>query len=157
MLRHYFDDYQFAIPTQPVWESVYEPLGFNKSYNILRREYEGLHSEYEGLRKEYEDMRPVHKLDKNHCNIWLSGQITGSESAGKNHICEKPVDILERIIRTSGRPGDTVLDCFMGSGSTGVACINTGRKFIGIELDRKSFEKAEKRISEAKETLSCSE
>ena len=62
------------------------------------------------------------------------------------HITPKPVEMLEHIIKTSSNEGMTVLDCFMGSGSTGVACLNTNRKFIGIELDEKYFEMAKNRI-----------
>lgn len=151
MLRHYFRDSQFRIPTKEVWEKVYMPLGFGQSYDELRQSYEGLRQSYEGLRQSYEGLRPVHNLDEGHCNVWTSSMITGSESAGKNHICEKPVDILERIIRTSSRPGDTVLDLFMGSGSTGVACVNTGRKFIGIDMDDGSYETARQRTGKALE------
>ena len=56
----------------------------------------------------------------------------------------------EKIIKTSSNENDTVLDCFMGSGSTGIACINTNRKFIGIEKDEKYFEIACNRIKEVK-------
>ena len=52
------------------------------------------------------------------------------------------------LINEYSHEGDTVLDCFMGSGTTGVACANTGRNFIGIELDGQYFEIAEKRIKE---------
>lgn len=65
------------------------------------------------------------------------------------HTCEKPVDILARMIRVSSREGDTILDPFMGSGSTGVACVQEGRRFIGIEREDKYFEVAKKRIEEA--------
>lgn len=65
------------------------------------------------------------------------------------HPTQKPVALLEYLIKTYTKPGDTVLDCCMGSGSTGVACVNTGRKFIGIEKDRDIFFVAEKRIEEA--------
>ena len=54
-------------------------------------------------------------------------------------------------MKTYTNEGDTVLDNCMGSGSTGVACVNTNRNFIGIELDEQYFYMAEKRISEAKE------
>ena len=57
--------------------------------------------------------------------------------------------LLNEIIERSSNVGDTVLDCFMGSGSTGVACVNTGRNFIGIELDEGYFNIAKKRIEEA--------
>lgn len=65
------------------------------------------------------------------------------------HVCEKPVNLLEDLIQELSEEGNVILDCFMGSGSTGVACANTGRKFTGIELDRGYFEVAQKRIEEA--------
>ena len=68
---------------------------------------------------------------------------------GRLHPTQKPVALLEYLIRTYTQPGETVLDFTMGSGSTGVACVNTGRDFIGIELDADYFKIAEKRIADA--------
>ena len=65
------------------------------------------------------------------------------------HPTQKPVALLEYLIKTYTLEGETVLDNTMGSGSTGVACINTNRNFIGIEKDDKYFEIAKKRIEEA--------
>ena len=65
------------------------------------------------------------------------------------HPTQKPVELLEYLIKTYTNEGETVLDNCMGSGSTGVACINTNRNFIEYELDEKYFEIAEKRINEA--------
>lgn len=65
------------------------------------------------------------------------------------HPTIKPVSILENLIINSSKEGDTILDCFMGSGSTGVACVNTGREFIGIELDKKYYDTAFERIKQA--------
>lgn len=67
-------------------------------------------------------------------------------SQNKLHPTQKPVEILEYLIKTYTNEGDTVLDNCMGSGSTGVACINTGRSFIGIEKDLQYFEIAKQRI-----------
>ena len=64
------------------------------------------------------------------------------------HPTQKPVALLEYFIRTYTNVGDTVLDNCMGSGSTGVAAVNTNRNFIGIELDRRYFEIAEKRLND---------
>lgn len=63
------------------------------------------------------------------------------------HPTQKPVPLLEYLIRTYTLEGETVLDNCMGSGSTGVACLNTGRNFIGIEKDCKYFELAKERIT----------
>ena len=65
------------------------------------------------------------------------------------HPTEKPVALLEYLIKTYTNPGDVVLDNCMGSGSTGVACVNTGRRFIGMELDKEYFDIAVRRIAEA--------
>lgn len=64
----------------------------------------------------------------------------------KAHPTPKPVDLMEKYIILSTKENDVVLDTFMGSGSTGVACVNTNRNFIGIELDQKYFEIAKERI-----------
>lgn len=65
------------------------------------------------------------------------------------HPTQKPVPLLEYLIQTYTYEGATVLDPCMGSGSTGVACVHTGREFIGMELDAGYFEIADKRIREA--------
>ena len=65
------------------------------------------------------------------------------------HATQKPVKLMEEIIRVHTKEDNTILDCFMGSGSTGVACMNTNRKFIGIELDKNYFNIAKQRIEEA--------
>ena len=68
------------------------------------------------------------------------------------HPTQKPVALLEYLIKTYTNEGETVLDNCMGSGSTGVACVNTNRNFIGYELNEKYFEIAEKRLNEYIET-----
>lgn len=75
-----------------------------------------------------------------------------SNSNHKNilHPTQKPVPLLEYLIKTYTNEGETVLDNCMGSGSTGVACVNINRNFIGIELDDKYFQIAQQRITEAK-------
>ena len=69
------------------------------------------------------------------------------------HSAEKPVDLLEYLIKTYTDDEDTVLDNCMGSGTTGVACKNLNRNFIGIELDPTYFKIAEARITEVPNTL----
>ena len=86
----------------------------------------------------YEDAKtyylsPLNTKDK---KLWL-------------HPTIKPLNITEKIIRNSSKENNTILDPFMGSGTTGVACINTNRKFIGVELDEKYYKIAEERIKNA--------
>lgn len=66
--------------------------------------------------------------------------------SSKLHPTQKPVALLEYLIKTYTSEGETVLDNCMGSGSTGVACVNTGRSFIGMELDEQYFKTAKSRI-----------
>ena len=68
----------------------------------------------------------------------------------KVHPTQKPIAYLERLILNSSNELDTVLDPFMGSGSTGIACKNLNRKFIGIELDKTYYEVSKELIGELK-------
>lgn len=72
-----------------------------------------------------------------------------SNQRGKVHPTQKPVELMEYLIKTYTNESETVLDFTMGSGTTGVACINTDRKFIGIELDETYFNIAKERIEDA--------
>ena len=89
-----------------------------------------VYGSYETKRKYY--VTPINKKDK---DLW-------------KHPTIKPLHIIKNLIINSSLEGDTVLDCFMGSGTTGVACKELGRNFIGIEIDKNYFEIAEKRINE---------
>ena len=73
--------------------------------------------------------------------------------ADRFHPTQKPVRLMEDIIFIHSNIGEVVFDPFMGSGTTGVACVNTGRSFIGIELDECYFEIAKKRIEEAQKRV----
>lgn len=76
-------------------------------------------------------------------------EFSNAAQGGKQHPTQKPVALMEYLIRTYTNEGDTVLDNCMGSGTTGVACVNTGRKFIGMEMDAGYFEIARNRIAAA--------
>lgn len=73
-------------------------------------------------------------------------QFSSDKQLSSLHPTQKPVGLCEWLIRTYTNPGDTVMDNCMGSGTTGIACINTGRNFIGMEQDAKYFSIAEERI-----------
>ena len=70
-----------------------------------------------------------------------------AEDEGKYHPTQKPIALYEYLINTYSNEGDTILDPFMGSGTTGVACVNTNRNFIGIEKEENYYKIAEQRIS----------
>ena len=80
-------------------------------------------------------------------NVWtdISPLVPWSKEKVK-HPTQKPVKLMERIVTVFSNENDLVLDCFMGSGSTGVACRNLNRNFIGIEKDKEYFEIAEERV-----------
>ena len=73
-----------------------------------------------------------------------------SSPSGKSrvHPTQKPIDLLEWLVKSYSNEGDTILDFTMGSGSTGVACKNTNRNFIGIELDETYYNIAKERMEE---------
>lgn len=117
------------------------------------------------------ELKKPRELRKMKCNVYaLSGKKDGATRKYTNyprnllefnneavnnknrfHPTQKPVALLEYLIKTYTHEGETVLDNCMGSGSTGVACVNTGRNFIGMELNADYFNIAIKRIAEAQE------
>ena len=90
--------------------------------------------------------RKANAVHNEHCQKALWDAPSGRS---KIHPTQKPLQLFERLVRASSDEGHTVFDPFMGSGTTGVACVNTGRKFIGIERDPEYFAIAQKRIAEA--------
>jgi site-specific DNA-methyltransferase (adenine-specific) len=151
---HYFSKSQWALPTEKHYQSMRELLNKSGQHDYLRREYEDLRREYEDLRREYEDLRKDYEDLRRpfsvsslvpYTDVWSFETV--KRYKGK-HPCEKPQDLLRHLISASSRPGAVVLDCFMGSGSTGKVCRELGRNFIGIELDADYFKKASAYINE---------
>lgn len=79
--------------------------------------------------------------------------VINNDNIEKWHPTQKPAELVEYFIKTYTNENDIVLDNTMGSGSTGIACINTKRKFIGIEMNTEYFEKAKKWIEKSQNTL----
>lgn len=122
--------------SQPVYNPQFTE---GKPYIINRRGYKG--SECYGKQTDHTTVSsgvryPTQVLEFNHDKSRL-------------HPTQKPIALLEYLIRTYTNDEETVLDNCMGSGSTGVACVNTNRKFIGIELDKEYFNIAKQRIDKA--------
>ena len=126
---------QWDLPTSETYNQLIDVFKIN--------EYEGF-KEYEELRQEYEELRYTFNNQKIHHSV-MNYEIAKKQG----HVTPKNTDMLEYLIKTSSNENDIVLDCFMGLGSTGVACMNTNRKFIGIELDENYFNIAKQRIEEA--------
>lgn len=101
----------------------------------------------------FRELKP-HKSDMYYPSQLL--EFKSPDRAKRLHPTQKPVALLEYLIKTYTNEGETVLDNTMGSGSTGVACVNTGRSFIGIERDAHYFEVARKRIEDAERERRCS-
>jgi len=134
LLCHYWGVGQWMMPTEKRYVKLQETGFFTKPYIELKKENERLEVTFnlwEG--KKYKSNILKYKKD-----------YTG------HHPTQKPVLLLEDLIKTFSNEGDLVVDLTMGSGSTGVACVNTNRNFIGIEMDSNYFEIATNRINELK-------
>ena len=124
---------------------TYNPQGLIEVKNPrvrIRNTVDGL---YDGtLRKPY-----ISKFTNYPNNVLMYANEASSNKL-RYHPTQKPVALLEYLISTYTNEGETVLDFTMGSGSTGVACVNTNRRFIGIELDEQYFNIAKERIKNDK-------
>jgi site-specific DNA-methyltransferase (adenine-specific) len=144
MAGHWFTRVQWALPTAKHYAAIRELFQLrgnwkeNTRQGFLRREYEDLRREYEDLRRPFWVTADVPYTD-----VWTFPTV--QHYKGK-HPCEKPLAMMEHIIRASTRPGAVVLDCFAGSGATGEACLSLGREFIGIEKDPAYAGQARRRL-----------
>ena len=151
MAGHWFGQVQWSLPTPGNYDWLRELFLLrgnweeNARKGILRREYEDLRREYEDLRREYEDLRRPFSVtaDVPYTDVWTFPTV--QHYKGK-HPCEKPLAMMEHIIRASTRPCAVVLDCFAGSGATGEACLRLGREFVGIEKDPSYAAQARQRM-----------
>lgn len=139
MASHYFaKGFQFAIPTKEKYEKLQETGRFELSWDELNEIYQSHKNKTPSV-----------------FNLWQGGKSKSNVLEYKKdndgyHPTQKPVALLEDLIQTYSNVGNTVLDFTMGSGSTGVACVHTGRNFIGIELDEGYFQIAKQRIENCK-------
>ena len=104
--------------------------------------------EYHSLDTIYGDVKASYKINDEYYPTSVL-EFSNANRTGRLHPTQKPVPLLEYLIKTYTLENETVLDFTMGSGSTGVACVNTNRDFIGIELDDKYFSIAKDRIAAA--------
>ena len=158
--QKWFSNSCFNPPTREAYTWLQQTLsGLNhggeyltREYEYLRREYEDLRREYEDLRREYEDLRRPFNVsaDVPYTDVWTFKTVNAYP--GK-HPTEKPLPLMRHIIEASSRPGAVVLDCFMGSGTTGKAAQDLGREFIGIEKDAGYFAQAKRRIESVQPAL----
>lgn len=136
LLSHFWGKEQWMMPTEEKYNKLKQTGFFSEDWNVLNKEYEKIKNETLSI-----------------FNLWQGKKYKSNVFEYKKdydgfHPTQKPVLLLEDLIKTYSNENNTVLDFTMGSGSTGVACVNTNRKFIGIELDDKYFDIAKKRIEE---------
>lgn len=175
MSSHYFTrGQQFEIPSEEKYKTLQTETGFfQRPFEDIRAEYQA--GKVESSNQHTYNPQGVTDMEKpkikveteNNRNKFYPGvkpkiykqtktgypknllEITGvTVDKNRLHPTQKPVELLEYLIKTYSNEGETVLDNCMGSGSTGVACKNTNRNFIGIELDEKYFNIACNRLEE---------
>lgn len=174
MSSHYFTNgQQFEIPSAENYKKLQDATGcFQRPYEEIKKEFGGVKIEpYTYNPQGVRDLdKPKIKVEHEKINNSVYSGVTPKtyiqtktgypttllevknvHDTGKKrfHPTQKPVELLEYLVKTYSNEGETVLDNCMGSGSTGVACMNTNRKFIGIELDKGYFDIAERRIADA--------
>lgn len=133
---------QFSLCTEQTYQELICVFGIDKMQGFVP---------YSELRKVQDEYTAKYASV---FNLWQGGKSKSNVLEYKKdndgyHPTQKPVALLEDLIQTYSNEGNTVLDFTAGSGSTGVACVNTNRNFIGIELDEGYFNIAKKRIEEA--------
>lgn len=153
MYSHYCTDgIQFCIPTEENYIRLQNTGFFNRPYEEIKKQNDEWNLQHKLEREAY-----YHQMNGRYpsvFNLWDGAKTKSNvfyykKESQRFHPTQKPVLLLEDLIKTYTNEGEVVLDACMGSGSTGVACINTGRDFIGIELDPGYFETARRRIEEA--------
>jgi site-specific DNA-methyltransferase (adenine-specific) len=149
--RHYFRTSQWQLPTAEHYYKLQrffkshgrKPAPDYESFHTAPREryeheratsYDYLRADYENLRADYENLRRPFAVTQNvpHTDVW---DFKPAPPRPGRHPCEKPLPMMKHIVKTSSRPGALVLDSFMGTGVVGVACLELGRRFIGVDTD----------------------
>jgi site-specific DNA-methyltransferase (adenine-specific) len=151
VLEHYFSEMQWVFPSKEIYEKILQKTGF------FQRCYEDLYKEYKKLlftfnvddiriKRNPRDKRKFANEKQLVPNVWYYN--VKDEMAKIDHETPKPIDMIKRIVKVSSNKGDIVLDCFMGSGTTAVACKELERNFIGIEREIKYVNMANERLKE---------
>jgi site-specific DNA-methyltransferase (adenine-specific) len=131
-------------------KSTIKRIPKNKEYRENLKEYTGdqVYGKFKDIKRLY-----VKKEGKSPSSVQFFKTVSGTEKQKVKHPTQKPLDLMEYLIKTYTNKNEMVLDFTMGSGSTGVACVNTNRNFTGIEMDDAYFEIAKNRIDQAQLTM----
>ncbi|WP_417883031.1 DNA-methyltransferase [Vibrio rumoiensis] len=161
MCSHWFSESQWKLPNekqylqlQALFKAKAGELSRSHSelanqYSELQTQYQVLVRDFDELKAEYEHLRRPFSVtsDVPYTDVWSFAPV--QYYPGK-HPCEKPQALLEHIITASSRENDVVLDAFMGSGSTGRACLSLNRRFIGIEMEEETYQTTLDNLKEIK-------
>ena len=159
---HYFSGHQFVLPTEEMYGHLRAILNahlkpgvtacqardfaaLGREYASLKAEYQSLKGEWQELRDQWEALRRPHFAQPKTKSDVLRYEVVPI-AARCGHPCEKPVDLLADLIKTSTRAGDLVLDCFAGSGATGIAAKATGRRAVLIEQEESYCQMIRRRL-----------
>ena len=137
VLEHYWAAAQFTMPTEEIYKMILQPTGF------FQIPYEELKAIDDKFKNEFASTFNLWEGKKYKSNI-----LKYKKDYNGYHPTQKPILLLEDLIKTFSNENDLVVDLTMGSGSTGVACRNTNRNFIGIEKDENYYNVAVRRVSE---------
>ncbi len=151
VIEHYYSEMQWVFPSKEIYEKILQTTGFfQRDYYELRREYRSLVFTFNAdeirLKRNPRDKRVFSNEKQLMPNTWYFNN--KQEMTLYDHPTVKPLEMIETIIKASSNHGDIVLDCFMGSGTTAVACQKLGRNFIGIEKEQKYIDIANKRLND---------
>ncbi|MHA1880256.1 MAG: DNA-methyltransferase [Candidatus Heimdallarchaeota archaeon] len=145
VIEHYFGNSQWVFPTEELYKNVLQKTGFfKKPYVELKQEYKEYKDKYEGRIEGYESQRYTFNMESGVTDVW---NINFYEDRIL-HTSPKPLKLMKRIVHTASKEGDIILDPFMGSGSTAVACQKLNRNFVGFELEQKYVDIANKRLQQ---------
>lgn len=136
MSGHWFDRSQWSFP------SLANYLTMDRLFGGTLKPYEQLKAEYKAIQGQRRHFAVTKHVP--YTNVWDFKPVQWYP--GK-HPCEKPLDLMRHIIEASSRPGDVVLDTFVGSGSTAIACRALGRRFVGCEMGTDEFDGAVDRLT----------
>jgi adenine-specific DNA-methyltransferase len=135
MSGHWFDRSQWSFPSQAHYQTM------DSVFGGTLKPYEELKAEYKAIKEQRRHFAVTKHVP--YTNVWDFKPVQWYP--GK-HPCEKPLDLMRHIIEASSKPGDVVLDTFVGSGSTAIACRELGRRFAGCEMGVDEFEGAVERL-----------
>ena len=156
VIEHYFSEMQWTFPSKEIYEKILQTTGyFKKDYEDLLREYKSLTYTFNiddiRIKRNPKDKRKFKNEKQLVPNIFYLN--VKDEMAKINHPTPKPLELIENFIKVSTNEQDLVLDPFLGSGTTAIASLKLGRKFIGIEKEEEYIKIAEARINAWNEKL----